>query len=73
MDFLDYFCVAVCALHFFVSFIQYLLSGKKIEKICNKCLQPVLKGEDHVCSDVLSSEQLELLIKFVSSLRSEVE
>lgn len=71
MSYLDYLCIAVCALHFIVSFIQSLLSGKKIERICTKCLHPVLKGEEHNCSDVLTSEQLSKLTEFISSLRGD--
>lgn len=72
MQYIDYICVGVCLLHFFVSFFQSIFSGKKIEKICNKCLQPVLRGEEHDCGSVLTSEQLELVVKLVESFKGEV-
>lgn len=69
MQYIDYICIGVCCLHFVVSLFQSLSSGKKIERICNKCLQPILKGEEHQCSDVLTSDQLDALVKFISSLK----
>lgn len=70
MQYIDYICIGVCCFHFLLSFFQSLFSGKKIEKICTKCLQPIIKGEEHQCSDVLNSEQLEALSRFVDLLVS---
>lgn len=69
MEIFDFICLGICFLHFIISIFQALFSGKRIERICLKCLSPVLQGEEHKCSDVLTSEQLDLLSKFVSSLR----
>lgn len=72
MQYLDYICVGVCVLcsviHFVIGIINSKLQGKKLERICEKCLSPVYSGDDHKC---LNEFQLSKLVDFVSSLRGD--
>lgn len=62
-------CLGFCFLHMIISFVQSFIQHKKIKSVCEKCLSPVVEGEEHVCSNILSSDQLELLVKLIESIR----
>lgn len=66
MSIIEFLCIIICSLHFFVSLLSSLLQGKKLKKICDKCNQPVFEDEVHDCLD---SDQLKKLVDFVSSLK----
>lgn len=68
--YIDYFCVGFCILHLLISLIFSFFSGKRFERICTKCLKPVLKGEEHSCVP-LSDEQLVKLVEFIQVLRGD--
>lgn len=70
MQYLDFFCLGFCFIHMIVSFIVSFFEHKKINSVCKKCLSPLVEGEVHQCSDVLSEDQLQLLVAFVSSLKN---
>lgn len=67
--YLDLICLGFCTLHFIITFLQSIFSLKSVKKICDKCLRPVVSDDSHVCG--LSSDQLDLLVRFVSSMRGD--
>lgn len=72
MNYIDYICIAVCVLHFVVSFISSLIQRKKINMLCDKCNSPIVEGEQHDCE--LTSSQLKALTNFILELKkSEVK
>lgn len=58
-------CMFICVLHFVVGLINSKLTSKKIEKICERCFQPVFEGEEHKCPDFLTSPQYLKLRSFL--------
>lgn len=51
-------CFAVCVLHSIVESIIMSKQNKKIDRICDKCLQPVELGVNHQCDpDLFDSVQ----------------
>lgn len=79
--YIEFFCLGFCFLHMIFSFVQSFIQHKKIKSICEKCLSPVLEGEEHQCSEAvlharelvcsLPEEQLILLSQFVQFLKKD--
>lgn len=64
----ELFCLIICALHIITELIVSAISHKKIERICSKCLAPIVEGESHDC---LNNEQLQALTSFIKTLRGD--
>lgn len=62
-------CFVVCLLHSIIESIIMSIQNKKIDRICDKCLQPIEVGSDHDC--YLSESQLLKLTDFIISLRGD--
>ncbi|WGL31148.1 hypothetical protein [Dipodfec virus UOA04_Rod_751] len=75
MQYLDYICPAICCvfciIHFIVGLINSKLQNKKIEKICDKCLTPLVEGEKHECS--VSTGALCELAEYITKILMERE
>ncbi|UPW40993.1 hypothetical protein [Sigmofec virus UA08Rod_5838] len=73
MQYLEFICPVLCAIfcivHFIVEAILAHRQNKKIEKLCEKCGFPIYEDVSHNCA--LTSEQLQKLVEFVSSLKGE--
>ncbi|WGL31100.1 hypothetical protein [Dipodfec virus UOA04_Rod_718] len=51
--------------HFVYAIVSSIRSGKKIDRLCDKCHLPVVEDTPHKC---LNEEQLQLLEKFIKSM-----
>lgn len=67
----EFLCFAVCVIHFIINFIVSIKSGKKINKLCDKCNLPVI-GDNHMCYDDLVNSYKSLSTadkdKFIATL-----
>lgn len=78
MEYLEYICpivcFVVCVLHSIIESIIMSKQNKKIDKICEKCLQPVQEDTDHTCDPQLLNAlevQAEIVSQFIASLRGD--
>lgn len=57
MEYLEYICpivcFAVCFLHSIIESVIMSKQNKKIDKICDKCFEPVVVGSEHQCDPAL--------------------
>lgn len=67
---IEYLCIGFCVLHFVFSMIANIVNAvknkKRFNELCTKCFMPVYDDEVHQCLD---SSQLDLLVKFVDSIK----
>lgn len=67
MQYIEYICLGLCALHFFIELFTSFLTGRKINKLCDKCHLPIYDELNHKCA--LTEIQLSALVEFVDSLK----
>lgn len=69
-------CFVFCVVHSIISCLIARSQGKKIDRLCNKCGQPVIGGETHTCDpellSLLQSQRL-LLDRFIEENEENVD
>lgn len=77
MEIFDYICLVICCIHILFNFIDFIrgkLLGKKIDKLCEKCGEPIyVDSSVHECWNLFSSlpkDELTLIVGFIDYLRS---